>query len=80
MKNYIYVSQRKVDELYEQIPKHILEKIAMELHIDLKVMGVGLSSSVRPFMLPSCKENSARVIDTMIPVEPAGKTSPTGVC
>ena len=48
MKNYIYLSQRKVDELYEQIPKNILEKIATELHIDLKVMGVGIEAVLKP--------------------------------
>lgn len=38
MKYYIYLSETKVDMLYEQIPKRLKDRLATELKIDLKFL------------------------------------------
>jgi hypothetical protein len=43
MKYYIYISETKLDMLYNQIPVNLREKIASELKIDLKVISTTLS-------------------------------------
>jgi hypothetical protein len=47
MKYFIYLSDTKVDMLYSQIPRRLLEKIAIELNIDLKVMGAGVATTIK---------------------------------
>ena len=42
MKYYTYVSDAKLDMLYAQVPKRILDRIAVELQIDLKVVKFAL--------------------------------------
>ncbi len=43
MKYYIYVSDTKVDMLYEQIPISLRNKLAAELKIDLKLLSASFS-------------------------------------
>lgn len=45
MKYYTYVSQTKVDMLYDQIPAWNRERISKELKIDLKLISVTLSNA-----------------------------------
>lgn len=45
MKYYIYVSDTKVNMLYEQIPRDIKTKIAAEIKIDLKLLSVTLKGN-----------------------------------
>jgi hypothetical protein len=47
LKYYIYVSDTKVDQLYNQIPKKLLREIAAELTVDLKPAGVGISATFK---------------------------------
>ena len=46
-KYYIYVSDTKVNQLYDQIPKKLLGKIASELTLDLKPYGVGIGATFK---------------------------------
>lgn len=41
-KYYVYVSDAKVDMLFSQIPRRLLERIAGELRIDLKLVAISL--------------------------------------
>lgn len=43
MKYYIYISDTKVNMLYEQIPPRLRDKLAVELKIDLKFLSVSFS-------------------------------------
>jgi hypothetical protein len=47
LKHYVYISDTKVDMYYAQIPSPLLESIAAELTIDLKVFGSGVSTTLR---------------------------------
>lgn len=46
-KYFIYISEAKIDILYSQIPKSLLENFAIELSIDLKPLGAGVSATVK---------------------------------
>ena len=37
---YLYVSDAKIDMLFEQIPKRLLDRLTKELKIDIKVVSV----------------------------------------
>jgi hypothetical protein len=45
VKNYLYISETKVNMLYPQIPSSILKRISVELKINLGVLGVGATST-----------------------------------
>jgi hypothetical protein len=45
VKYYLYVSDTKLDMLYAQIPRPVLERLAVELKVDLKVLGVVLRTN-----------------------------------
>ncbi len=47
MRYYIYVSDRKLDMLYPQIPKKLLANIASELNINLKLLAAEFSANIR---------------------------------
>ncbi len=47
LKHYVYVSDTKVDMYYAQIPSPLLAGIAAELTIDLKVLGSGVSTTLK---------------------------------
>jgi hypothetical protein len=47
MKYFIYISDTKIDMLYAQVPRRLLEKIAIELNIDLKLMGTGVATTIK---------------------------------
>jgi len=38
---YIYVSDTKVDMLFDSMPQNVLSKIAAELSVDLSLLGIG---------------------------------------
>jgi hypothetical protein len=42
---YVYVSQAKLDMLFEQIPQKVLPRLVTEAKVDLKVVGVSLQRS-----------------------------------
>jgi hypothetical protein len=42
VKSYVYVSDSKIDMLYEEIPKPWLDRITAELKIDLEVVSLTL--------------------------------------
>jgi hypothetical protein len=45
MKYYVYISESKVDMLYSQIPKNILQNVAGKLTIDLKLIKTEFSEN-----------------------------------
>ncbi|MCI0689871.1 MAG: hypothetical protein L0Y54_21920 [Sporichthyaceae bacterium] len=45
MKYYLYVSDRKVDMLFDQIPRRLRRRLAAEAKVDLKVASVTLTSA-----------------------------------
>jgi uncharacterized protein DUF7019 len=47
MRYYIYVSDTKVDMLYEQIPARLRGKIATEIKVDLKILSTTVSEEPR---------------------------------
>jgi hypothetical protein len=42
MRYYLYVSQAKLDMLFDQIPRKVLPRLLTEARVDLKVVGVSL--------------------------------------
>lgn len=58
LKNYLYVSDSKVDMLYAQIPGPLRAKIAVELKIDLKIF----SASVRPIEQNETRYSKLRLV------------------
>jgi hypothetical protein len=47
LKSYLYVSDSKVKMLYAQIPSALRDKIAVELKVDLKVVGASVKQAQR---------------------------------
>jgi hypothetical protein len=47
LKHYVYVSDTKVDMYYAQIPQPLLAGIAAELTLDLKLLGSGVSTTLK---------------------------------
>src|SRR5262245_26427302 len=45
---YVYISDAKVDMLYEQVPQGSLSRLASEVKVDLKVIGVTLKQAETP--------------------------------
>jgi hypothetical protein len=66
MKYFIYVSDTKVDMLYSQIPRRLLEKIALELNIDLKFMGTGIATTIKPNRPEETRYSKVRLITEYI--------------
>jgi hypothetical protein len=48
LKNYLYISDIKLDALYTQIPQSLAERISAELKLDLKVASLTLKSTDNP--------------------------------
>lgn len=48
MRYYLYISDTKLDMLRAQIPAHTLERIAVGLKLDLKLLGVSLERKSAP--------------------------------
>lgn len=48
MKYYLYVSDTKVDMLYAQIPRGLLDQLSAELKIDLKIVALTLRPNAEP--------------------------------
>src|SRR2546430_8272052 len=47
LKYYLYVSDKKVDMLYQQVPKRMLQKIASELSINLKLVAAEVGATIK---------------------------------
>jgi len=45
VKYYVYLSRRKVDMFYQQIPGHLLQKISGNLTIELPIVKIGVGKS-----------------------------------
>jgi hypothetical protein len=56
---YIYVSDAKLDMLYEQIPPKLLSRLAAELKVDLKVIG----ASVQQTRLPVTRYDKLHIVE-----------------
>jgi len=48
LKHYLYISDTKVDMLYAQIEPSLLNRLSIELSIDLKPFGAGVGATVKP--------------------------------
>lgn len=46
MKYFIYISDTKIDMLSSQIPRRLLEQLAVELNIDVKLLGTGIATKI----------------------------------
>jgi hypothetical protein len=66
MKYFIYISDTKVDMLYSQIPQKLLDKIAVELSIDLKYMGTGVGAAIKPNRPEETRYSKLRLITEYI--------------
>src|SRR5258708_35843682 len=62
IKHYIYISYTKVDMLYAQINKKWLEKVAVELSIDLKPLGAGLSATFKQKQPEETRYSKLRIV------------------
>lgn len=62
VKHYIYISDAKVDMLYLQIDKKWLEKIAVELSIDLKLLGSGVGVKIKPNQPEETRYSKLRLV------------------
>lgn len=62
MKHYIYISDTKVDMLYEQINESLLNKFAGELSIDLKPGGVGIGGTIKPNPVKETRISKLRLV------------------
>ncbi len=62
MKHYIYISDTKVDMLYSQIDNSLLKKIAVELSIDLKPLGAGLGTIIKPNQSEETRYSKLRLV------------------
>jgi hypothetical protein len=58
LKYYVYVSDAKVDMLFDQFPRDVTERISAELKIDLKLIAVTL----RPNTEPATRYAKVRVV------------------
>jgi hypothetical protein len=48
LRNYLYISDAKLDTLFEQIDQGVLKHISVELKVDLKVASISLSKAEDP--------------------------------
>ena len=48
LRNYLYVSDAKLDTLFEQIDQSILKRISLELKVDLKIAGITVTKAENP--------------------------------
>jgi hypothetical protein len=62
LKHYLYVSDTKVDMYYAQIPQPILAGIAAELTLDLKVLGSGVSTTLKKEQTQETRYSKLQVV------------------
>lgn len=62
LKFYVYVSDTKVDMLYQQVPKRTLQKIASELSINLKLMTAGLGATIKPSSWEETRYSKLKIV------------------
>lgn len=62
LKHYVYVSDTKVDMYYAQIPPPLLAGIAAELTVDLKVLGSGVSTTLKKEQAEKTRYDKLQVV------------------
>jgi hypothetical protein len=76
LRYYLYVSDRKVDMLYGQIPRRLRRRLATEAKVDLKVLSLALSSAAEPETRYSKLELVERYLDREDLVGSIGESRP----
>lgn len=66
VKYYVYISDTKVDMLYPQIPKPLLKRIASELNINLKLLGVELGAGVKGNQSEETRYSKVKIVSKYI--------------
>lgn len=66
MKYYLYISDAKVDMLYPQIPKTILEQIVGDLHLDIEIPGIHLMLTTKKEQSPESRYAKVKIVSTFI--------------
>ena len=66
MKYYIYISDDKIDMLYPQIPKPLLQRIAADLKIDLKLFGAEVSVASKSSPSDETRYDKVRLVSEFI--------------
>jgi uncharacterized protein DUF7019 len=62
LKHYIYISDTKVDMLYAQIEKRLLNRFSVELSIDLKPLGAGVGATIKPTSAEETRISKLRLV------------------
>lgn len=62
LKHYVYVSDAKIDMYYAQIPPQLLASIAIELTLDLKVLGSGVNATLKPEQAQETRYSKLKVV------------------
>jgi Family of unknown function (DUF7019) len=62
LKHYLYVSDAKVDMYFADIPPGLLEGLAVELALDLKVLGAGVSAMLKPGQIQDSRISRLKVV------------------
>jgi hypothetical protein len=66
IKYYAYISDTKVDMLYPQIPPPLLNGIAAELKIDLKLFGTGFGATFKGNQSEETRYSKLRIVEKYI--------------
>lgn len=66
VKYYIYISDAKVDMVYPQIKKPLLERIASELNISLKLLGAEISAGVKGNQSEETRYSKVRIVSRFV--------------
>lgn len=62
LKYYLYVSDTKVDMLYQQVPKRLLQKIASELNINLKLVAAEISVTSKSGLSEETRYSKLKIV------------------
>jgi hypothetical protein len=62
LKHYVYVSDTKVDMYFAQIPSPVLARIATELTLDLKILGLGVSAALKKEQTQETRYSRLKVV------------------
>jgi hypothetical protein len=62
MKHYVYISNTKVDMLYEQINQSLLQRFSVDLSIDLKPLGAGVGATIKQTPLKETRISKLRLV------------------
>jgi hypothetical protein len=62
LKHYLYISDTKVDMLYAQIEPNGLNRLSIELSIDLKPFGAGVGATIKPTLQEETRISKLRLV------------------